>query len=313
MEPISEHPDGEKRTTLLTKDRLASIDALLPFCVISPASSYKGLYVAPASILISIQGEVHDYLVFFRPYRGKIVITCPSPQFLDIFLDHFRRFPFAELFCRQTSNFPFDLVVNPISFIEAANLGQVDLRWSVYLAKSRGGFPNPFLIDLCRRGQSWAEIFRSDFDEEFVSGLTQFFLTPHILEPSAWSLRFETFWKALLECFIAYESEIHGINLIRIDPTYCNPEPYVRGPITFQDSPMLRFNAEKHLAQTQRLLTIGLDCLVQYYTERTACQPFWKVMEWLKHTGYLHNYPACQKVEFQHSLSRFDEFTPSWE
>jgi hypothetical protein len=294
------------------EDRLLTIDPLFPFCVTGPRSNFAELYVSPASIFVSIQGQVHDYLVFFRPNKGRLVITCPSPQFLDIFLDHFRQFPFAELFCRQTSTAPFDLVITPISLDEATNLGNVDFRWSQYLAQARGGFPNPFLMDLGIRGQKWADIFRSHFNSDFAGIFPPFFLTPHVLEAIAWALRFDAFWKALLDCFQTYHTEIHGINLIRINSAYCNPEPYVKGNLDFCKSPKLRFNAEKHLANTRRLLAIGLDCLVYYYTGNWSSQSFWKLLAWAKELGYTHHSPACQEIQFQHSLSRFDEFGPSW-
>lgn len=299
--------------SLPLKDKLLTIDALFPFCVVGPASKFEGLYVSPASVLISIQGEVHDYLVFFRPNKGRLVITCPSPQFLDIFLDHFRTFPFAELFCRQTSSAPFDLVVTPISLDEATKLGTVDFRWSVYLAESRGGFPNPFLMNLSIRGQKWADVFRSNFNADYDHIFPPFFLTPHILESISWVLQFHTFWKALLDCLKTYRSAIQGINLIRISAAYCAPEPYAKGNIEFRNSAALQFSAEKHLAHTRKSLAIGLDCLVHYYTENWASQSFWKVLEWAQKLGYSHDSSTCQKIQFQHSLSRFDDFGSSWE
>lgn len=298
---------------LLLEDRLLTLDPLFPFCVVGPASAYGGLYVSPASILISIQGDLHDFLVFFRPHNGRLVITCPSPQFLDIFLDHFRQFPFAELFCRQASHAPFDLVVTPISLHEATKLGNVDPRWSVYLAQTRGGFPNSFLMDLGTRSQKWADIFRLNFNADFAHILPPFFLTPHVFEAIAWALRFEAFWKALLDCFQTYHDQIHGINLIRLSSGYCNPEPYAKGNLDFRKSPILRATAEKHLSQTRRLLTIGLDCLVHYYTGNWSCQSFWKLLAWVTQLGYSHNSPPCQKIQFQHSLTRFDEFGSSWD
>ncbi|MFX0117353.1 MAG: hypothetical protein ACFFB3_22590, partial [Candidatus Hodarchaeota archaeon] len=162
------------------------------------------------------------------------------------------------------------------------------------------------------RGQKWGEIFRLNFKDDFAHIFPPFFLTPHVLEAVAWALQFETFWKALLDCFQTYHAEIHGINLIRINSAYCDPKSYAKGNLSFQKSPLLRFNAEKQLAETRRLLTIGLDCLVHYYTGNWSSQSFWDVLAWVKQLGYVHRSPACQEIRFQHSLSRFDEFGSSW-
>ncbi len=301
------------RETPHIKNKLITLDQLFPFCIISPTSRFEGPYVSPASIMISIQGEVHDFLVFFRPHKGKFVVTCPSPQFLDIFLEHFIKFPFSEIFCRQTSYSPFDLVITPISMVEATNLGNVDLRWSIYLAQSRGGFPNPFLVDLGKREQGWAAVLRNFIDSKFAFLHSPFYLTPYILEPIAWALRFETFWKALNDCLTTYRSEVHGINVVRINSSYCDPSSFVKEDISSSNKEILQRNAEIHLAKTRQLLVQGLDCFVNYYTNNWICESFWKTMDLINELGYKHKSPQCQTVRFHHTLSRFDKFSKTWE